>query len=500
MIQFKLLLLFAIVCINQIVFADITVKRAEYVQFLFLTQGGWTTYLEMTCGSKSMEDEIFNNKSTIPYNSNGHFTKAEVNVIRFHLTSKNFYPKCRFTKIRENFKFEQFENLEIVDLSDVELETLQMDALRNADSVKTLIASNNRLTDISPKLFPNTVQIEELDLSGNSIQRIDPSVMKSARLKILKISNNPISEFGSNCFPIPTLLTLDMSHNRLKTVHEDAFYGAINLKQLDLSYNLLGSLKAQLFARLTNLEVVSLKHAEITSIPPGAFSNQPDLISLDLSENWLVHLDFSQIFPPSLLRIETIDLNQNLLTDLNGCRDSVVPNLKLMDIRSNDFSCSYLLQLMTDVSWNVFYNPFNKNFTDESKPNIQGVSCKIQQKDTKIVESAAFDHAIAIQQLIKELKYDVTFNKFSIITIFVCVILIFSVKSCLCKKRRLNFIRHRQNMDFPANIATHGQILPYCNTENRKEINRFLNGIEYEMKDDYLEKACGLPIEVLETN
>lgn len=379
-----------------------------------------TVSLQLACGENNIESEIFGD--------NQYLSTHTMQILKTAF-DKIYFTNCRFPKIPSNFDFKLYGKLRTLDLSDVELETLEIDALRNANSLKTLIASNNRLTDVSPKFFANIVQIEELDLSKNAIQRIDSSALTSA--KSLKI--------------------LDMSHNKLTTVHEHTFDGAINLKTLDLSYNPIGSLNTEIFSRLTNLEVVALKRTEITTIQPGTFSHQQNLISLDLSENKLVNLDFNQAIPSVLPNIESIDLSQNQLTDLNGCRNTTVPKLKVLDIRSNDFNCTYLQNLMEGLNADVFKLPADEHMTNVI--SIRGVSCKIL--NPKQNEQPIVINGFATQQSIDKLECDILFIKYSLITIFLCTIAFFALKTGLCRYRRLHFISHREVDFHQNNIAGH---------------------------------------------
>lgn len=429
MFSLKHIYLFVMVFNSGMVIAE----RYEHVSEWHDTVG-----LQLACGENNIESEIFGDNQDL----NTHTTQILKTAF-----DKIYFTNCRFPKIPSNFDFKLYGKLRTLDLSDVELDTFGMDALRNANTLKTLIASNNRLTEVSPKFFANTVQIEELHLSKNAIQRIDSSALTSAKsLKILKLSYNQLTSVEQNCFSVPTLLTLDMSHNKLTTVHAHTFDGAINLKTLDLSYNPIGSLNTEIFSRLTNLEVVALKRTEITTIQPGTFSHQQNLISLDLSENKLVNLDFNQAIPSVLPNIESIDLSQNQLTDLIGCRNTTVPKLKVLNIRSNDFNCTYLQNLMDGLNADVFKLPADEHMTNVI--SIRGIGCNVL--NPKQNEQPIVINGFATQQSIDKLECDILFIKYSFITIFLCTIAFFALKTGLCRYRRLHFISHRE-VDFHQN-------------------------------------------------
>ena len=290
MTAFKLVYLVVIICISRFVSAEYEV---DHIKSIYLKGD----VMSLACyGGDDMEKEIFDGSDYLkfPYR----YPKANITKILF-IRREEYTPFCRYPKLPDYLKFEQFENVNEINSSHVKLETLDTTLLRNAKNVKTFIVSHNLLTNISPNFFPNTVQIEELDVSNNNIQRFDPSALKSAKsLRKLLFSHNRMIEIGPNGFPVSTLQHLDISHNKLSMVNENAFDATFNLKHLNLSYNPIGYLEVKTFARLTKLEVLSLRRTGIISIQPGTFSQQQNLISLDLSGNRLKNLEINQVFPP----------------------------------------------------------------------------------------------------------------------------------------------------------------------------------------------------------
>lgn len=220
------------------------------------------------------------------------------------------------------------------------------------------------------------MEIEFVDFSNNSIQSIDPSAFEGvAQLKKLNLSRNHLSELELQWFSISSLEILDLSHNNLTHLNEHAFDELVNLKHLDLSHNPIGNLEIGTFAYLTQLEILILKHTNISSIQLGTFSHQLKLISLDLSENQLKVLDF-ELFLPILHDLQSFYLNQNQLTDLNGFRNDIFPQLRLLDIKNNQFNCSYLRSFIASVDWKELHMPIDPHVTKIHEGNIRGVNCK----------------------------------------------------------------------------------------------------------------------------
>lgn len=427
MFNLKQIYLLAMICNSGFVFAD---------RFPHISQWHSTVSpLELVCGENNIEGDIFGDNPNL---------SIRMMSVSKRVFKRIYFTNCRFPKIPSNFNFKLYENLNTLDFSDVGLETLEMAALSNAKSVKIVIAARNRLTDISPEFFTDILQIEELDVSKNAIQSLGPSALSSAK----------------------NLLALDISRNKLATIDENAFDGAIKLKKLDISNNPIGSLKPELFARLAHLEVVSLKQTEITSIQPGTFSQQPNLISLDISENKLKELNFNQVFAPALHEFQSLNLSKNQLNNLNGCRNAIVPKLKVLDIRSNDFDCSYLLNLMEGLNAEVFELPIDRHLTDVQKANVRGINCKVTNTE-KATQPTVVE---GTQQSIDKLECDILFIKYALITIFLCTIVFFALRMILYRYARLSIISRRE-VDIQTNGIS-GHFVDYKNEKFDQNLNK----------------------------
>lgn len=198
-------------------------------------------YGKFICGETNRENAIFHSDA-IDCGADFNYYKKYFGTIDFE--------NCRFTQKRTNF-FEIFPTLHTFNISNTELETLQMKMFLNAKNLKKLIAFNNYLTEVPAHLFAHVENLDYIDFANNTINRIDSF----------------------------------------------AFDGLSSLETLNLSYNPIGNLEIRTFAHLSNLKDLKLKHANISSIQLGTFSFQHRLISLDLSENNLKQFDFKLFYP-----------------------------------------------------------------------------------------------------------------------------------------------------------------------------------------------------------
>lgn len=322
-------------------------------------------HLNFTCTDIDNESKLFSIGSESIKCSNGDYYRSRYGVIAF----KN----CHFREIGRNF-FEVFKYLHTFNISNVELETLQIKIFRDAKQLTTLVAANNHLTEISAHLFFNADNLSFVDFSNNTIKRVDLLAFDGANsLKTLNLSRNFIDHIDSNSLSTSSLVTVDLSYNNLTNLNEHTF--GINVKHLNLSCNPIGNLNIDTFAYLPNLEYLNLRRTNISGIQLGTFSHQHKLISLDLSENNLKKLDFN-VFLPIFHDLRSLFLGGNQLKELKGFRNAIFPQLISLDMKNNQFNCSYLQHFMETVNWEKLHLHIDPVSINTRQANIRGINCE----------------------------------------------------------------------------------------------------------------------------
>lgn len=180
---------------------------------------------------------------------------------------------------------------------------------------------------------------------------------------------------------------------------------------------------------------MNLSHIEL-----GAFSHQQKLISLDLSVNELNKLDF-KLFYPALHDLKSLLIADNHLKDLNGFRNALFPGLALLDIKNNDFNCSYLEYFMESVNWEKLRLSIDSLSVSPIESNIRGIKCH------PVDQSYSFENSTTKYRLktLQKLVVDISIIKFSLI--FMCMIasayffLFLILNSELIFKKLTGFIR-----------------------------------------------------------
>lgn len=443
-------------------------------------------FVEFICGDINKEDAIL-------YYENDAILCNDYSYYKYKFGTINF-KTCRFHQIDAKF-FRIFESLHTFNISDVELEVLNPNVFQEANNLTHLIASNNRLKQIPSLLFVKTNKLSYVDFSNNTIEEIDPLAFAGAsNIEFLDLSRNNLTEFHEQLKSLTNLVTLNLSHNAIKELHflripnlitfdmsynkltdltEDTFNQTIKLKDLNLSFNSIGNLKLQTLARMPNLERIDLRATNISSIRLGTFSHQHKLISLDLSENLLKDLDF-RLFMPILHDLKTLRLGENQLSHLNGFRNTLFPQLQLLDITGNNFNCTYLHHFMENIDWKHLHLHIAPHSTMAEETNIRGVRCNdilYEPSDGEFTSEATNEHSNEnnlLESILKEnlsklnpKSNDDIFTKIVlvlilvILTVFVALFLIVnrnricdSFKSNSANERSITFNKEQETLLF----------------------------------------------------
>lgn len=362
--------------------------------------------LTFICSAIDREVNVFST-SNETYCSNANTGTLVYYDYRYMWCGTVDFQNCSFHQLTRNY-FDMFKNMHTFNISNVELESMQLDIFRDASNVTDLDLSGNKLTEIPSHILFNARKLKFISFSNNAISRVDPMAFYGATdLRTLDLSHNHVSELiDSLTFSfLFNLVTLDLSYNNLTVdINEHIFDKLTNLELLNLSFNGISNLDIKIFSNLTKLKDLNLKGMNLSNIPLGTFSQQHKLVTLDLSGNRLTKLDF-KLFLPVLKDLRSLRLENNQLKNLNGFKNKIFPQLHLLQIHGNPFSCAYLAHFMGMFDWaHIQLMSSDAHSTDLHDSNIRGIGCNDTDEGEPILMdridgTATIDHGYKIDSI-----------------------------------------------------------------------------------------------------
>ena len=187
---------------------------------------------------------------------------------------------------------------------------------------------------ISLEGLDTAVNLQYLDLCGNSIEDLDP-IKDLREVEYLNLSKNMLRDIQA-LRGYRQLLRLDISRNNLYTMDISAIAGMINLEELNLERSKVDN--------LVYLENAKKLHKLYISIENGPFplsilGTLNELKELHMNKMWLY--DIADL--TYLKNIEVLDLSTNLFSDLSPLQ-YMKKTLRSLNLTNNQYlsDCSIL--------------------------------------------------------------------------------------------------------------------------------------------------------------
>ncbi|CAG5866966.1 leucine-rich repeat-containing protein 57 [Menidia menidia] len=170
-------------------------------------------------------------------------------------------------------------NLRTVDLSGNKIQTLPP-SIGNFLLLKSLTLNSNRLTGL-PGDIGKLKKLETLSLNGNLIQELPPSLGQLKALRTLSLAGNRISEFPLGLGTLRHLDVLDLSRNKIQNV--PAAVSELQAIEINLNQNQISAVSVEV-SRCPRLKVLRLEEncLELSSIPHAILTDsQVSLFSVE---------------------------------------------------------------------------------------------------------------------------------------------------------------------------------------------------------------------------
>lgn len=273
----------------------------------------------------------------------------------------------KISKLEANI-FRSLSSLQNLRLEENYIDHIPEAAFADLGNLHTLSLSNNRISTIGPNTFRGLYGILVLSLDFNRISKIDMLAFKNcSSIQDLHLNGNKLQSIPEALSYVPLLKTLDMGENLITSIENSSVLAMENLYGLRLTENSIDYIRRGVFDRMTSLQILNLSNNKIKAIEAGAlhrnmqlqairldgnhlkniaglFTELPNLVWLNISDNRLEKFDYSHI-PTGLqyldvranritqlgnyfeieseLRLSTFDASSNLLSEITA---SSIPN------------------------------------------------------------------------------------------------------------------------------------------------------------------------------
>ncbi|KAI9576030.1 hypothetical protein GQX74_013730 [Glossina fuscipes] len=206
--------------------------------------------------------------------------------------------------------------------------------------------------------------LTQLDVSLNQMKTVPSLALKHLfHLLILNLNHNKITILHNNAFDgLDTLEILTLYENKINTIEPEAFRGiekklkrlnlggnelsAVpqkalsildNLKKLEVQENKVKTIREGDFAGLENLDSLILAHNMITGVPANVFSHLSLLNSLELEGNKIVNID-KDAFRGLEENLQYLRLGDNNIHAIPSEALRPLHRLRHLDLRNNNIS------------------------------------------------------------------------------------------------------------------------------------------------------------------
>ncbi|XP_029458023.1 tsukushin [Rhinatrema bivittatum] len=172
------------------------------------------------------------------------------------------------------------------------------------------------------------------------------------------------SGVGSDIVPVLIPLDtsyLDLSSNQLEMINESVLSGPgyTTLVSLDLSDNRITRFSYTTFSKLRYLESLDLSHNYLEILPDESFSSSP-LGEVDLSNNNLLEIKLDVFASKGQGKPMTVDLSNNLISTVSRNPERKIPNIQSLTLSGNRLTSVPNLQGLPLRYLNLDGNPISR--------------------------------------------------------------------------------------------------------------------------------------------
>lgn len=195
---------------------------------------------------------------------------------------------------------------------------------------------NETWTDEFPiDFYENSENIYKIQLEFQNLTKIKSSAFSGAyNLIEIDLDHNQILYIGEDAFfELKNLTTLSLTRNNLTIIRSNTFAGAVNLRRLHLNQNKIEHIEDGAM-NLPNLENILLQNNRLTKLSSSMFIGSPCLQEAVFEENELTQIN--EAFT-HLHRLQILILDYNQIEDINLMKLAHLTELSHLSLRKSGF-------------------------------------------------------------------------------------------------------------------------------------------------------------------
>ncbi|CAH1115880.1 unnamed protein product [Psylliodes chrysocephalus] len=238
-----------------------------------------------------------------------------------------------------------------IEIKNQTIPVLYKDSLADLGNLDELVIEFCHVEEIRPGAISNVPMLRKLSFKGNDIKSIEFGVFNNLKISTLDLSSNKISSIHAKAFnDMPDLLNIQLADNFIQIWNPEWFKNTPLLTRISMQNNRIEEIPAYAFKNMKgikkygNLDLTInfvFSHNQIKNINPKAFSGLEKINNLWLDNNLL------QEFHEDLLNgiaIDDLRLNNNNIKCFDGDLDKTL-KANTNHIDSNPFDCDCLEQI-----------------------------------------------------------------------------------------------------------------------------------------------------------
>ena len=277
--------------------------------------------------------------------------------------SLKFPANCNTTLIRQHVEFQCHNDnsnsylralvayptgVITLDLARQDIVAIKKCPFKTLISLKRLILTENRLSNLSSDVFTNLTSLKMISLTGNFLKSLPVGLFQYlSNLTELFLDKNHLTTLHTNLLKgLHKLKVLNVARNEIKVIPKHLLHDLLSLNKLYLNYNNLSTLPRELLNSLRNLTRFYVSHNELKVLPISIFRNLKRLNNLGLSYNKIDALDENAL--NETIKLKKLWFRYNSLKHLSGKVFNALQDLVYLNLCGNK-----LLALPYDLFWGL---------------------------------------------------------------------------------------------------------------------------------------------------